>query len=200
MTHAPADSTLYRAMMRGQLLHPSGAAHGFDGVGSIRHRSQNFLRRWWVGRDGRNFFKWGWGGGGGWISDKFQLSMSYENVEVPRFQFIDRVVDFSSCAPATCTHSANCAEHRRHFHDWTVRGRLLLGLFGFGLGFLPSARALNTNSTSGSRRSASPSRAERHRDANGEVKRGRKFIFDLKEEQSEFLEERFSDKVRVSEQ
>ena len=58
VTHAPADSTLYRAMMRGHLLHPSGAAPGFDGVGSIRHRSQNFLRRWWVGgggRGGRNF-------------------------------------------------------------------------------------------------------------------------------------------------
>ena len=49
VTQAPADSTLYRAMMRGQLLHPSRAAPGFDGVGSIRHRSQNFSRRWWVG-------------------------------------------------------------------------------------------------------------------------------------------------------
>ena len=27
-------------------LHQSRAAPGFDGVGSIRHRSQNFLRRW----------------------------------------------------------------------------------------------------------------------------------------------------------
>ena len=65
VTHAPADSTLYRAMMRGQLLHPSGAAPGFDGVGSIRHRSQNFLRRWWVGC---GTFKVGLGGSGGWIS------------------------------------------------------------------------------------------------------------------------------------
>ena len=37
---ASLDSTLYRAMMRGQLLHPPGAAPGFDGVGSIRHRTQ----------------------------------------------------------------------------------------------------------------------------------------------------------------
>ena len=48
VTHAPADSTLYSAMMRSQLLHLSRAAPGFDRVGSIRHRSQNFLRRWWV--------------------------------------------------------------------------------------------------------------------------------------------------------
>ena len=53
VTHAPADSTLYRAMMRGQLLHPSGAAPGFDGVGSIRHRSQNFFKA--VGLGGGTF-------------------------------------------------------------------------------------------------------------------------------------------------
>ena len=92
VTHAPADSTLYRAMMRGQLLHPSGAAPGFDGVGSIRHRSQNFLRRVVGGL--RNFLcgLGRRGGGGGWIcwfvdvpviiSDKFQQSIVYEDVEV----------------------------------------------------------------------------------------------------------------------
>ena len=46
------------------------------------------------------------------ISDKFQQSIVYENVKVPQIQFIDRVVDFSSGAPVTCTHSANCAEDR----------------------------------------------------------------------------------------
>ena len=35
VTHAPADSTLCRMILRGQLLHPSRAAPGFDGVGSI---------------------------------------------------------------------------------------------------------------------------------------------------------------------
>ena len=30
------------------------------------------------------------------ISDKFQQSIVYENVKVPQFQFIDRVVDFST--------------------------------------------------------------------------------------------------------
>ena len=35
------------------------------------------------GGRGAELFKWGWGGSGGWISDKFQLSMSYENVEAP---------------------------------------------------------------------------------------------------------------------
>ena len=89
VTHAPADSTLYRAMMRGQLLHPSGAAPGFDGAGSIRHRSQNFLRRWGLGAE---LFKWGWGGGFG-CSDKFLQSMSYVGLAVPQFQFINRVVD-----------------------------------------------------------------------------------------------------------
>ena len=62
VTHAPADSTLYRATMRGQLLHPSGAAPGFDGVGSIRHCSQNFLRRW---GGLRNFLSGAGGEGGG---------------------------------------------------------------------------------------------------------------------------------------
>ena len=41
--HAPADSTLYRTMMRGlSLLTQSGT--GIDGVGSVRHRSQGAWR------------------------------------------------------------------------------------------------------------------------------------------------------------
>ena len=58
----------------------------------------------------------GWRGGGGWtswsviFSDKFLLSMSYVNLEVPQFQFIDRVVDIPVFRAETCTHSANCAE------------------------------------------------------------------------------------------
>ena len=119
VTHAPADSTLYRAMMRGQLLHPSRAAPGFDGVGSIRHRSQNFLRRWWVGS---GTFEVGLGRGRRVdllvvhvpviICDKFQQSVVHVNVEVPQIQFIDRNGGLFQCAPVTCTHSANCAEDR----------------------------------------------------------------------------------------
>ena len=50
-------------VVRGPILHQSRAAPGFDGVGSIRHRSKTFLRRW-VGE--RNF-KVGWSGVGGWV-------------------------------------------------------------------------------------------------------------------------------------
>ena len=46
------------------------------------------------------------------ISDKFLLSMSFVNLEVPQFQFIDRVVDIPVMRAETCTHSANCAEDR----------------------------------------------------------------------------------------
>ena len=70
------------------------------GVSAIVPRT--FLRR----RRGAEFLKVGWGRGRrvvvSWfvdvpviISDKFQQSIVYENVEVPQIQFIDRVVDFS---------------------------------------------------------------------------------------------------------
>ena len=47
------------------------------------------------------------------ISDKSQQSMSFENVEVPQFQFFDSVVDIPVMRAETCTHSANCSEDRR---------------------------------------------------------------------------------------
>ena len=46
------------------------------------------------------------------ISDKFQQSMVFENLEVPQFQFIDLVVDIPVVRAVACTHSANCAEDR----------------------------------------------------------------------------------------
>ena len=117
VTHAPADSTLYRAIMRGQLLHPSGAAPGFDGVGSIRHRSQNFLRRV------AELFRWGWERGAAGESFGCGRPCDHQR-QVPAVHCVrgrggapDPVHRQSGglfrCAPATCIHSANCAEDRR---------------------------------------------------------------------------------------
>ena len=91
VTHAPADSTLYRAMMRGQLLHPSGAAPGFDGVGSIRHRSQNFFKAVVGGegeRGGRNFLS----GAGGLQRRVPSVQTVQKTVEILLVLFLDMVV------------------------------------------------------------------------------------------------------------
>ena len=96
VTHAPRGLHFVQGILRGQFYISLGRRLGSIGVGSIRHRPQNFLRRWvggWVG-GGAELFKEGWGGGCGWC-DKLQQSVVYVNVEVPQIQFIDRVVDFS---------------------------------------------------------------------------------------------------------
>ena len=47
------------------------------------------------------------------ISDKFQQSIVYEDVEVPQIQFIDRVVDFSVVLQRRVRTVHLCAEDRR---------------------------------------------------------------------------------------
>ena len=110
VTHAPADSTLHSAILRGQLY--ILWAPGIDRVGSIRHRSQNFLRRW-VGRrlvlkvfsqDGFSSVLWsrsstrtGGSRGRGRPCDLQRQvpAVLFFRVEVPQLPFIDRVADAS---------------------------------------------------------------------------------------------------------
>ena len=54
VTHAPADSNLYRMILGGQIYISLGRRLGSMEIGSIRHPSQNFLSR---AVERRNFFK-----------------------------------------------------------------------------------------------------------------------------------------------
>ena len=92
----PRTPTCTEWYWRGQNLHQSRAAPGFVGVGSIRHRSQNFSRRWVGG--GRNFLSGAGGeaaGGSPGSATSSSSPLCTRDVEVPQIQFIDRVVDFS---------------------------------------------------------------------------------------------------------
>ena len=103
VTHAPADSTLYRTDTARSNLHQSGAAPGFDGVGSIR----------------QIFFK-GWGGrvplGCGRPCDHQRQAPAVHCVR-ERGGAPDPVhrdsAGHSCCDAETFTHSANCPEDRR---------------------------------------------------------------------------------------
>ena len=102
MTHAPADSTLYRMILRGQIYISLGRRLGSMELGVSATVPRTFFKAVVGGL--RNFLS---GAGRGRrvdllvvdvpviISDKFQQSIVYEDVEVPQIQFIDRVVDLS---------------------------------------------------------------------------------------------------------
>ena len=62
------------------------------------------------------------------ISDKFQQSLSYEYVEVPQFQFIDRVVGFSVVSSDVYPQYKLCRRPARSYRccSWTQLRRPLL--------------------------------------------------------------------------